>query len=583
MKLRRHSPGTIVVLLFVLTINASNSLAAGGNSNSETSEKLYPTSFFEGPGNPKVEVPELSGRLKLPETKLELFEVLQDDFRLMDRSVLKADVLPAMAFNVFRDGNVLVPFARGRQLKLHPLWDVTLESGRVWDVVDDGVVTHAVLPISLHEVNEDCTFHGLLKFSLRAGASKRFGSQALDVVFQVASETCLYLKLNMASEIIAEFEAVSAAIKGVPPSLESAMPIAALSDVSPGFNPDMFHPSIAFGSQDLTTTGLMFDGSHYAGPCPTRAGPHPVCDALNLPSYSLAKTLVGTLALLQLEHLYEGAMEAKIADYVQECAGDLGWDNVTFGDALNMATGHYESSVANVDETGADMSRFYIAGTHDIKIEVACTAFPLRATPGTKFLYRSSDFYVLGTALQAFYRDKAGADRDFFEDLIVENLFRPLGLSPASQQSTRTADQVAQPVTYNGLSLLRSDVVKIGQWMVDSGGRVDGRQILDPKAFAAAMQRRSDDRGAVAGRVLSAGMEQTYRYKNGLWALNVAPLAGCRTESWVPFMSGVSGNVVLLFPNGTVYYHFSDGGHFSTSHLIPELHKLKSVCEEDLI
>lgn len=573
----------VIIALGLWAATACDSLLASDELPPGTSAELMPMSVFTAPENLETQVPLLSGRLHLPETKLEVFQVLQDDFRLTDRAALKVATLPKMAFNVFRDGNMLFPFARGRQLKLHPFWDVTLEPGHVWDVLDDRLTTYAVLPISLHEVNEDCTFHGLLKFSLKTSSeAKLIGSQETELIFQSAGETCLYLKLNMAGQFDIEYEAVSTAIRGDSPWAESASPLSALASRFSGFNPEVFEPSESFGSQDLTATGVVFDGRHYVGSCPTRAGVHPNCGALNLPSYSLAKTLVGTLALLQLEHLYDGAMNAKIADYVPECSQDLGWGDVTFSDALNMTTGHYLSDVANEDETSADMTRFYIAATHREKIRVACEAFPRKAPPGTKFIYRSSDFYVLGAALQSFYQAKVGSGRDFFDDLIVTNIFEPLGLSPAAQQTTRTADDISQSVTYNGLSLLRSDIAKIGHWLVTGEGRLAGQQILDPDGFASAMQRDPKDRGAVADRVLRGRAEDTYRYKNGLWAFNVASTVGCEKDSWVPFMSGVSGNVVLLFPNGTVYYHFSDNGHFSTSHIIPELHKLKSVCEENL-
>jgi hypothetical protein len=56
--------------------------------------------------------------------------------------------------------------------------------------------------------------------------------------------------------------------------------------------------------------GFVIDGVHYSGGCPTRHGAYPFCENLDLPSYSLAKSMVAGIALMRLERLYPGAAQS---------------------------------------------------------------------------------------------------------------------------------------------------------------------------------------------------------------------------------------------------------------------------------
>ena len=80
--------------------------------------------------------------------------------------------------------------------------------------------------------------------------------------------------------------------------------------------------------------------------------------------------------------------------------------------------------------------------------------------------------------------------------------------------------------------------------------------LLSPGMLAAALQQVPADRG-----LTSLGPE--FRYHHGFWARDVGGYIGCAEPAWVPFMSGYGGITVALFPNGTIYYYFSDGGAFS--------------------
>ena len=177
---------------------------------------------------------------------------------------------------------------------------------------------------------------------------------------------------------------------------------------------------------DMTAYGFVIDGTHYVGGCDTRYGVYPYCDEMALPSYSTAKSVVGGLGLMLMEVAYPGAAGAAISDYVPECAE--GWDDVTIEHALDMTTGHFGSTDLHGDEDSSENSRFF-AGDHDVKIDIACNEFPRKADPGVHLSYHTWDTYLAGVAMNGLLRSHNGPDADFFDDLLVEKIWKPLGLS----------------------------------------------------------------------------------------------------------------------------------------------------------
>jgi hypothetical protein len=69
------------------------------------------------------------------------------------------------------------------------------------------------------------------------------------------------------------------------------------------------------------------------------------------------------------------------------------------------------------------------------------------------------------------------------------------------------------------------------------------------------------------------------RYNNGMWAGKVLAKPECAAAEWIPFMSGYGGISVVLMPNDTVYYVFSDGSQFKWAQAAAESAKLKPFCE----
>jgi Beta-lactamase len=499
------------------------------------------------------------------------FRVLRDQYGDATANGGAAQHLPAFDFRFVQSGHALIPEQRGAIASDHPEWEFVLEPGRVWDQDGDQGLTRAAIPFALEERNANCMHNGVLTFLF--GNSGRI----TNVAYEIGRETCAYFRFDAWGELHARY--LPAAVPAKASLIEEyrrqvagrvpTRPMSSLATDHPGADPREFGSPLEVNPADMTLYGVFLDGVHYTGGCETRFGTYPYCDELDLPSYSLAKTLVGGLATLRAALLDPRVLSATITSLVPECAGH-GWDDVTIAETLDLATGHYNSDADQRDENAPDMLPFFLAEDHASRIRFACTHYPRRAPPGTRWVYHTTDSYLLGTALAAWHRRRAGPAADFFHDLLVEPIWHPLGLSPAVDVTRRTRDATHQPFTGYGLTLERDDVVKLARFLT-GGGRIADRQVVDPAMLRAALQREPASPGLEASG-------PAFRYHNGLWAWNAAAYLKCRSPAWIPFMSGYGGIIVAMLPDGIIYYYFSDGGAYAWARAAREADRIRAFC-----
>jgi len=499
------------------------------------------------------------------------FRVLSDLYAEADENHGAARHLPAFDFAFVQSGTALIPQLRGAVRNDSTEWEFVLEPGRVWDQDGDGGRTRAALPFALEERNANCMHNGVLTFLFGSGG------RVSNVAWEIGQETCFYFKFDAWGKVRARYIAAPVAeraqliaqyqreVSGRVPT----RPISRLAADYPGANPAEFGSPLEVPAQDMTLYGLAIDGVHYTGGCDTRFGAFPYCDDLDLPSYSVAKTLVAGLATMRAALLDPGVLSATIGSLVPECAG-YGWDDVTIAETLDMATGHYLSDADEHDEDAPDMDPFFAAENHASRLAFACSHYPRKAAPGTVWVYHTADFYLLGTALAAWHRRRAGAAADFFHDLLVEPIWHPLGLSPAVDVTRRMRDASNQPFSAYGLTLKRDDVVKLARFMMQ-GGRIGGEQMVDPAMLNEALQRGPAHRGLPA-----PGPDILYH--NGVWSWNAARNLGCTAPTWIPLMSGYGGIIVAMLPNGLIYYYFSDSGVWAWARAAREADRIRPFC-----
>jgi len=509
------------------------------------------------------------GRLVLERPVFSAFTTIRNAFNIPVGATIRS--LPPFDFTFVQDGSALVPVQRGAIVGTHREWEWLLEPGEVWQEPGDNGMTRAALPFALREVGANCLHNGVLTFV--------FGDNGTisHVAYQISSETCAYFKFDASGSAKAQFTPgapstaadVRAAYRQEVAARLPVRPLSALAAANPSISAQAFALAPPADGDLPTLYGVVVDGVNYVGGCETRAGPYPYCDVLDLPSYSTAKTVFAAVGLMRLEQLWPGARTALIADYVPECATP-DWAGVTFEDVLNMTSGVFGDPGFEVDENSEANNTFFNRNDHKGKIEFSCTHYHRKAPPGTTWVYRTTDTYVLGTAMQAFVRAKLGANADLYRDIHIAQLWHPMHLSPAVDSMLRTYDAVQQPFAGYGITYHRDDAARIAGFL-SAGGTIDGKPMLDPGILNRALQRDPAHRGMYAGI-------PHFNYVDGVWARDVSSVLGCKTEAWVPFMSGYGGNSIVMLPHGVVFYYFGDSEVWDWFPAAREISKLKPVC-----
>ena len=495
--------------------------------------------------------------------------VLRDDFEYAGNAAQRVAELPPFRFGFIQVDDQLLPARRGPVAGDHPHWEWLLEPGRVWQEPGDGDYGRVALPFSLVQRGENCTHNGVMSFLFKSDGS------VSRVAFEIASETCLYFQFDLWGLASARYlpqpladgpALVRAHVRQLAARLPTR-PIAALAQDWPGADPARFSGDGVIAPQHMSVYGFVIDGINYIGGCQTRQGPYPFCQELTLPSYSLAKSLLAGLGLMRLEHLYPGAARAAVADHVPACGAAGTWQDTSLENALDMATGNFTSAHYDDDETSLAMQTdFFEPTTHAAKIAFACQQYPRRVRPGSQWVYHTSDTYVLGAAMDAYLAQQTDAGADLFDDILLP-WWQPLELSPGSRVARRSYDGAAQLFTGYGLFLQVDDIARLALFISSDAIRAQ----VDAALLDGALQRNPRDPGLPA-------MDGDFLYNNGFWAYPGYTSANCPQPLNLPFMLGYGGINVVLLPNDTVYYYFSDGGRFGWLAAAREADRIKPFC-----
>ena len=514
-----------------------------------------------------------SGHLTLAtDTQSNQFDLFVDELSFIELDRPGMQELPPFDFEFVQASDHLIPILNGPVNNDHNWWEFVLRPGPVWDEESDSGFSRAAIPFALKERREDCIHNGLMTFLFNDDG------EVSQLAFQISNQTCRYLQFEMHGLLHADYEPgdiVSAreTIASFERYQENRLPLRSMAQLETDF---VGADAAEFGSveeidpSDMTFFGFIIDGVHYAGGCDTKYGEYPYCDEMAVPSYSTAKSFVGGLGLMRAEEIYPGTASALISDYVPECGDD--WEGVTIEHALDMTTGHYASPEPHADEDAAIVSRFFLGEDHATKIDFSCNEFPRKSAPGEVWIYQTWATYLAGTAINNRLKSLVDNDADFYDDLLVKDLWRPLGLSRLAEQTRRTNDDIAQPFAGFGLTLLRDDVAKLAQFIGAHDGRLNDTDLLNREMFDAIKQRNPDDPGMQAETKL-------IRYNNGFRSYDVSTILGCDDPTWLVTMSGFGGINIVVMPNDTAYYYFSDGNVHRYLHAVRESHKIRPMCQ----
>lgn len=481
--------------------------------------------------------------------------------------------LPEFDFEFVQSGGHIIPKERGLIITKHPSWNYILEPGRVWQESGDGDYTRASFPFALVLKGNNAIFNGTMTFLFDDEKVSR-------VWYQITQETT-FVEANFWGLLNAKYypgpvdgtEQLTSKFTQELANRFPTRPIEQLAQDYPGVDLAAFGNGVS--PEHMTWYGFIIDGVNYVGGCQTRYGYYFYCESMRTSSYSTSKSAFVSLALMRLAQKYGAVAENLfIKDYVPEYASSAGnWEQVSFGHVIDMATGNYISLEYMEDENGEQMGRFY--GTQPyVKRITAAFDWPHAEESGTRWVYHTSDTFILTRAMHNYLREQEGDNADIFQ-FVVDEIYKPLRLSPGAYTTMRTSDDKWQGQAEGGYGLwwIPDDIAKITEFLNVDAGQINHIQILHLDSFAATMQQNEDDRGL--------DIDTRRKYNNAFWAQRYGLYDGFGCEFWVPHMLGVSGNVVLLLPNGTTYYYFSDNQEFTWDDAVKESNKLIPLCDSE--
>jgi hypothetical protein len=471
---------------------------------------------------------------------------------------------PGFSVDFFTTGDHLVPVERGI-IRNPDNWSLILSPGRVWSEGDDCGMTRASFAFTLgsppdrqytggeaHNGVATMVFDDDRVSALRVQVSQETAPDGdifdmwaqLPVTYEPGSvEGVDELRAAFADELEDRFEVRSWA------DLEDRYDMATLDRLTEGLPPE-----------SVSAAGLVVDGTLFVQPNRTRHGTYPYPEYMQLAAMSISKSIGAGIGMLWLAEEYgDGVFDLRVGDYLDINAAHDGWNGVTFGDVLDMATGVGDNAPEEqpfdpyANESGPNYRDFYLAATTDDKLEAAFGSIDYAWGPGELLRYTSAQTFVLAAAMDAFLKTQEGPGASLWASL-QEKVFAPIGIHHMTMMLVDDGHGGGIPLMSSGLRLTVDDLANVATLLQD-GGSHDGLQILNASRLRDALYRTGEVTGLPSGKTFADGDQG---YHASFWSLPYRSEQGGYFQ--VPFMSGAGGNTVFLAPNGVTTFVFTDHG-----------------------
>lgn len=548
-----------------------------------SSADLVDNQNFVPSENAEVAKAPFEGTLHLSETAM-----LTTPEKFQSNDVLGKDpqIFPELSLSFITVGDDLVPSTQdvirvGSTEKGKSFWDVIVQPGKVWSEKGDDW-SRASFPFSLVNMIEGETHNGVAMFFYKDG-------EVSDVRYQILTETAPYYVVDYftaAGTVPAQLSATSVGnADQIASTFEAAKKDAIafhdwseLADKVGEDKLDGFDSAIR--PDELVLDGLAIDGNFYLKSCPTPAGELPYCDRQRFGVWSVTKSTVAATGMLAVAQKYgDEIFDMKIPDLIPEAKGIKGWDKVSVGDALNMATGMgYGQRTAEPKTMWSpyndDYYAFYEARSEHEKLDLLLNAAkPYDWGPGVMPRYRDEDMFLVGAALTNYLKTKEGDDANLW-DFLKREVYEPIGIHYAPTNKTIEQDgSEGQPLSAYGYYPTAGDLLKIAE-LYQNGGKFDGKQILSADEIAD-ITVTSDPVG------LETGLERKPYYAKAFWRY---PFESDTCSLYFPSMDGWGENHVMLMPNDMTAIRLAknwDGDESSedVTSIIRVANQIKSFCQ----
>ncbi len=474
---------------------------------------------------------------------------------------------PGFSVDFFTHDGHLVPITRSLITRPEAdSWSLILSPGRIWSEPGDEGRSRASFPFVLGSPWDKPYSGGEAHNGVATFVVDDTGISELRV--QITQETApdgdifdLWGQLPVDYEhgpipgldsLRAEFERELADRVTVRPwsDLEEQFDASRLAELTEGLPPD-----------EISAAGVVIDDVVYVQPSRTRRGLYPYPTYMQHGAMSVSKSLGAGVAMLWLAQEYgPQVFDLRIADYVEVDVDHDGWDDVTFGDVLDMATGVGDNSPdadsfdVDANDSGPSYDRFYAGETVHEKLDAALSVADYPWGPGEVLRYTSAQTFVLAAAMDAFLESREGREAQLWERL-EEKVFTPIGIHHLTMVHVPDGDAgTGIPLLASGLRLTVDDLAKL-VGLLQNGGAHEGHQLLHPTLVDAALYRTGQLEGLPSGKRFDDG-DQAYHMS--FWSLPYRAASGDYFQ--VPFMSGAGGSTVFLAPNGVTTFVFTDHG-----------------------
>lgn len=523
-------------------------------------DKAFSTKAFL-PDNPLKATNTFEGNLTITGTP-----IFKQNYGSADDLPKGYEQWPNFSYAFVQAGGRLIPVDRGHGFIGTGAWSITAGVGAVWDESDDNGFTRASFPYTIKENNQNCEANGLATFLFKSNGS------ISNVQVQNVSETCKFYGFEFYGTLTAKYNPYTIEEKANiinERNVEEAakIPTKPLSDLAvdyPGV--DLANYAYAMSTADLNGYSILVNNISYSKGCNTRYGEHPYCAEKTIGIYSFTKTIHAFLVVAALEKQYPGFKHLLIKDLVPECS-DSRWDEVTIENALDMATGNYQSPAFEVDEASNEIiDNYFMQTTRKDRVHFACNGWPQQVPPGTYSVYHTTDTELVGYAATAFIKSKLG-NKEAFNDILVP-LYKTMGLSHYIKGTQRTTDTQEAWGGY-GLSATLNDVVRVSQYIRDEG--VTGG-LLDPVMI----------NEVLTGDVKGLPSNTDYlNYDNGFWRLHVGTftdMSACGITTQAPMISGFGGHTSLILPE-VIITQMTDSGNVGVGKTVTDVfNNISYVC-----
>lgn len=478
---------------------------------------------------------------------------------------------PGATLEVITHGEHLVPVVRG--ILTPGNWIVS--PGRVWSEPGDQGMSRAAFPFVVVDERDNSAHNGLAMFLFD-------NTRVSSLRFQIVQETAEWAKFDFWGQApmtyapgpVADEATVRARFAAelrheVPIRPWSALP--ARGPVIDGFDGDA-------RPEDISANGLIVDGVVYVRGCNTRYGAFPYCRHMRHGVFSVTKSLAAAVALLRLAEKYGDAIfDLKIKDYVPVTAPHDGWADVTFADALNMATGigdlspRREPNHVTADENKPKMFEWMKARTAKDKLDIGFTYGKYPWPRGEVVRYNSLHTFILAAAMDALVKRREGPDTHLW-DVVTREVYEPLGIFHAPMMHTLETDgRRGIPLLAYGLYPTIDDVAKLVS-LLQGRGRHERRQLLHGAKVAEALHPTGREG-------LGIGLKNRFgerRYHLSFWSAPYRTATGCSLQ--IPYMLGLGGNFVVLLPNGVAAFRFADGNNYDLESMVLAGEAIRPLC-----